>query len=132
MREVARATAERLGLTLVDEEIVMRAAAEAGVQPAVVADVERRRSFMERALDAIALSDHAGFTGTSSPTPDHLLTDDLRNLIRAAIEETAERGDAVIVAHGASYALAARPSISACSSPPHRTFAAHGSARNGG
>ena len=59
MREVACGVAEGLGFALVDEEIVMRAAAEAGVEPRVVADVEKRRSFMERALDALASSSDA-------------------------------------------------------------------------
>ena len=36
------------------------------------------------------------------------MSDELRNLIRMAIEETAERGNVVIVAHAASHALAGR------------------------
>ncbi len=35
------------------------------------------------------------------------MTEDLRGLIRAAIEETSARGDVVIVSHAASHALAA-------------------------
>jgi cytidylate kinase len=111
MRDIAQEAAERLGFTLVEEEIVMRAAAEAGVKPAVVADVERRRSFMDRALGAMSVTDHSGFTGTSSPAPDPFLDEDLRNLIRAAIEETAARGEVVIVAHAASHALGVRPDV---------------------
>jgi cytidylate kinase len=111
MRDVGREAAGRLGFTLVDEEIVMRAAAEAGVQPAVVADVERRRSFMDRALRAMPAADNSGFTGTSSPARDPLLDEDLRNLIRAAIEETAARGMTVIVAHAASHALSVRSDV---------------------
>ena len=38
------------------------------------------------------------------------ISDELRDLIRTAIEETAARGDAVIVAHAASHALASDPS----------------------
>ena len=40
--------------------------------------------------------------------PEVPVSDELRDLIRQAIEETAARGDAVIVAHAASHALAAR------------------------
>ena len=40
MRDVAASVATSLGFTLVDEAIIMRAAAEAGVDPQVVADVE--------------------------------------------------------------------------------------------
>jgi cytidylate kinase len=39
------------------------------------------------------------------------VSDELRNLIRAAIEETAERGSAVIVSHAASHALASQPDV---------------------
>ena len=59
MREVAQGVADRLGFALVDEEIILRAAAEGGVESDAVADVERRRSFMERAL-ATAVSGSAG------------------------------------------------------------------------
>ena len=48
MRDVAASVTTSLGFTLVDEAIIMRAAAEAGVDPQVVADVEKRRSFMDR------------------------------------------------------------------------------------
>jgi len=114
MREVACGVAEGLGFALVDEEIVMRAAAEAGVEPRVVADVEKRRSFMERALDALASSSDAmafTFSGgaggfvTQDAAP---LSDELRDLITVAIDETAARGSIVIVAHAASHALAAQ------------------------
>jgi cytidylate kinase len=39
------------------------------------------------------------------------VSDELRDLIRTAIEETAERGDSVIVAHAASHALASDPTV---------------------
>jgi hypothetical protein len=118
MREVAGGVAERLGFALVDEEIILRAAADGGVESEAVADVERRRSFIERAL-ATAGSGSAGvmfaaggldsyYTGNfGSPQA----SEELRDLIRAAIEETAERGSVVIVAHAASHALASRPDV---------------------
>jgi cytidylate kinase len=113
MREVAQGVSERLGFTLVDEEIIMRAAAEARVEPHVVADVERRQSFMDRMLGALASgSDGSAYVfagGGGLIAPDGIaLDDDLRELIRTAIEETADRGQAVIVAHAASHALASR------------------------
>ena len=112
MREVAEGVADSLGFSLVDEAIVMRAAAEAGVEPQVVADVEtapvvhgpvlgrvrlergrrrvrlRRRRWLPRTHEGVPMS-----RGAARPDP-------------AAIEETADRGNAVIVAHAASHALA--------------------------
>lgn len=117
MRDVARGVAEGLGFALVDEEIILGAAAEAGVEPQVVADVEKRRSFMDRALDALSSSSDAtafAFTGGAGGivAPDVVpVSDELRDLIRVAIEETAARGNAVIVAHAASYALASQPDV---------------------
>jgi hypothetical protein len=114
MREVAATTAEKLGLPVADEEIILRAAAEADVDPAVVADVERRRSFVDRVLGGMGASADTGSLalavtgsyGTAGPESERL-----RELIRQAIDETAMRGDIVIVAHGATHALAANPDV---------------------
>lgn len=114
MHEVAREVAARLGFVLVDEEIILRAAAEAQIQPELVADVERRRSFIERALAGLASGADAGslaFAGGGSLALEGQFGGELRDLIRAAIEETAERGNVVIVAHAASHALVSRADV---------------------
>jgi len=114
MREVARGVAERLGFALVDEEIVLRAAAEGGVKPSVVADVERRRSFIERAVAGLGSStdpNALAFRGASLVVPEAPISSALRDLITSAIEETAARGSTVIVAHAASHALASVPDV---------------------
>lgn len=116
MREIAALVAERLGFTLVDEAIITRAAGEAGVDPHVVADVEKRQTFMARLLDAVSSSSdatgHAFSGGVSVYSPSDVpMTEDLRGLIRAAIEETSARGDVVIVSHAASHALAANSHV---------------------
>jgi hypothetical protein len=112
MREIARGVADTLGFKLVDEEIILRAAAGAGVEPGVISDAERRRSFMSRMLDGLASGDTSmfGVPGGTDVTPAHPSAE-LRELIRSAIEETAETGEVVIVAHAASHALAARPDV---------------------
>jgi hypothetical protein len=116
MREIAAQVAERLNFTLVDEAIITRAAGEAGVDPHVVADVEKRQTFMTRLLEALSSSSDAtspafsgGMTGYSPA--DVPMTEDLRGLIRAAIEETSARGDVVIVSHAASHALTANTDV---------------------
>jgi cytidylate kinase len=116
MQEIAHGLADRLGFQLVDEAIVSRAAAEAGVDPTVVADVEKRQSFIDRLLGAFATSSDASafvFAGGGGflATEGIPLTEELRELIRAAIEETADRGNVVIVAHAASHALGARDDV---------------------
>jgi len=120
MREVARGVAERLGFALVDEGIILRAAAEAGVDADTLADEERRRSFVDRALasagttvggSAAGAGGMDSFYAASFAAPTAHGSAGLRGFIRAAIEETAERGSVVIVAHAASHALAAQPNV---------------------
>ena len=106
--EVGRLVAERLGFLYVNEEIVARAAAKGGVDAADVADEERRKSLAARALNAIAQGGGEAWTlGAVGPlsSREELDSDDIRSLIRETIEQTAARGNAVIVAHAASYAI---------------------------
>jgi Cytidylate kinase-like family len=101
--------ARELGFRLVNEQIVAQAAREVGVTAEVVADVERRKSVLGRLLDSlgeIGPAGAAGFTGYAAiPEDTGPDRDALRGVIRSVLEETAERGDAVIVAHAASHAL---------------------------
>ena len=107
--------AEALGFQLLNAQIVTRAAQEAGVDPAAVVDAERRQSLAARLLGRLTdagPSGADGFTGDAAafedagPDPEAL-----RAFIRAIIWEAGERGDAVIVTHAASYALAERPDV---------------------
>jgi cytidylate kinase len=110
--EVGRLVADELGFLYVDDEIVARAAAKAGVGPDEVADAERRRSLIVRALDAIAQGGGETWTiGTVGlpPTGRELGRYDLLALVREAIEQAAARGNVVIVAHAASHVVARSP-----------------------
>jgi cytidylate kinase len=114
--EVGRLVAERLGLRLIDEEIIVRAAREAGVDSHVVADAEQRKSLAARVLREILAGSVAvaPALGVSSPASSRDAlddSDDFRGLIRTAIEEIAEESECVIVAHAASVALSGRAGI---------------------
>jgi cytidylate kinase len=111
--EVGRLVAERLGFLYVDEEIVARAAARGGLQSAEVASEERRKSLAARVLEAIAQGGDAWAMGGSVPlgAGEELSSDDIRVLIRETIEQTAARGNAVIVAHAASHAVRPGPTV---------------------
>ena len=112
MREVARGVGARLEYAIVDEEIVLQAAAAADVEPSTVADAERRRSFIERATQGMGAGADSSAIALAGGTGYHVgmgLGDDLRGLIIQAIEETADRGKVVIAAHAASHALASHP-----------------------
>lgn len=114
--DIVPLVADRLGFQIVDEQVIARAAAEAGVAAHVAAEVEQRRSLKARLLDPLALAGlGAGVSGLSGLPAIDLddmapSADRLQGLIRGAIEDIAREGDMVIVAHAASFALGARPS----------------------
>lgn len=107
--------AEALGFQLLNAQIVTRAAEEAGVDPAAVVDTERRQSLAARLLGRLTdagPSAAAGFTGDAAAFEDARPDPEaLRAFIRAVIVEAGERGNAVIVTHAASFALADRPDV---------------------
>lgn len=119
--KVAHAVASRLGFRYVDEEIIARAANIAQVDPELVAAAERKQTLLRRFFDALAAATVIGSPlaiASGMPTemfPDSVMVrgvnDDLRILIRAAIHDVAKAGDAVIVAHAASLALAGQPGV---------------------
>lgn len=101
---VGRLVADELGFDYVDEDIIMQAAAEAGLDPAAVAVEEERRSLARRALDALAASGpELPGGGVVMPTRDQ--SAEIRDFIRRAVVDRAARGRAVIVAHAASFAI---------------------------
>lgn len=105
--EVGRLVAQQLGFLYIDDDIVARAAAAGGIDPAEVADEERRKSFAIRLLEGLGEGGEAWALARSGSGRggDELSSDDVRALIRETIAQTAARGDVVIVAHGASYAV---------------------------
>ena len=114
--EVGHLVADALGYVLVDEEIVQQAAASQGISVDELADVERRNTFMDRFLQNLAAGGGGdgymlGIAAMTPPTTGPSDRKSLRGLIRTSIEETADRGDVVIVAHAASYALAGRDDV---------------------
>jgi Cytidylate kinase-like family len=104
--------ARELGFQLVNEQIVAQAAREAGVTAEVVSNVEKRTSLLHRLLDGlgeVGPAGAAGLTGYAAiPEDTGPNRDALRGLIRSVLEESAGRGNAVIVAHAASLALGDR------------------------
>jgi cytidylate kinase len=109
--EVGRLVAERLGFRYVDEELVSQAALRAGVNASEIADEERRKSWLARVLDELAVGGGEAWAvgfGPYGAVGAATTSDELRGYIREAIEETAGHGSAVIVAHAASHALGGR------------------------
>jgi hypothetical protein len=109
--EIGKQVAERLGYLYVDEEIVARAAAEGGLEPRDIADEERRRSLVKRVLDVLAEGGGDAWTlgAGFAASMDGLRPADVRALIRETVVQTAARGNVVIVAHAASFAVEPGP-----------------------
>lgn len=111
--ELGKLVAERLGFRYVDEEIVAQAAAIGGISPADVADEERRKSALGKLFRELGRGRGFDSYGVPQPRP-HMESPapaDVKGLIQAAIEETAGRGDVVIVAHATSFALPRSPNV---------------------
>lgn len=119
--QIGREVAARLGFRYVNEGIIVEASRLARVDPAVVAATEQKQSFLQRILESLssaqeALGPAALAAGFAVPVAPEVFArradkDDLRNLIRAAIHEVGKGGDAVIVAHAASFALVGRANV---------------------
>jgi cytidylate kinase len=110
---VGRSVAKRLGFRYVDDEVIARAAEKEGIDAELVADAERRKSWLGRLLDDIGRVSLAD-PGAGALAPDevaHAQRKDLPGLIVAAIHDLAEQGNVVIVAHAASIPLAGRTDL---------------------
>jgi len=109
---VGRLVADRLGLQYVDEEGIARAAERGGIEHDEVAGTEQPKSRIRRVIEL--LTDAGTATGVPGVEPASLRAereDSYRSLIRGVIEEIASEGNAVIVAHAASMALAGTEGI---------------------
>jgi CMP/dCMP kinase len=108
---IGRTVADRLGFRYIDEEIITVAAQKEGIDAKLVADTERRRTFLERLFSGIAGAMDPPLLGSGVLMRDPNWDEGLRMLIVEAIRETAERGDAVMVSHAASIPLAGRGDV---------------------
>ena len=107
--QVAEIVSEHLGFRYVDDEILQRAAMQAGVTVEQVADAEARRTLLQRVLETL----RTAVLTTRDPTEftlEHVTAFDVAldygDLLQEAIRETAAEGGVVIVAHAAAAALA--------------------------
>lgn len=107
---VGQMVSNELRFRYVDDEILVRAAERAEVEPSLVADAERRKSLLTRVLEAMAAAGTVQLEPAAAFAPDALIalnaSANYQQLIGDVIRETGAEGNAVIVAHAASMALA--------------------------
>jgi cytidylate kinase len=113
--EIGHAVAESLGFRYVDEDIVRAAADRTGVDLETAISAEQRRTLAHKLLDLIA-QNGALEAYAFSPELRHSgapvdSSQQIPEVIREVVRETADAGEAVIVAHAASHVLAGRPDV---------------------
>ena len=97
---IGQTVAQRLGFRYDDEQIIVRAAQQAQVDPHLVEAAEHRRPLLQRLMDKLAMAGElAGPVGLATGVPldafvpgtggYRAMPDDLRVLIRAAIHDAA-------------------------------------------
>ena len=113
--EIGHAAAASLGFRYVDEGIVRAAADRTGVDLETAMSAEQRRTLAHKLLDLIAQN---GARESYAFAPELRRTGvpadpsrEIPEVIREVVRETADAGDAVIVAHAASHVLAGRPDV---------------------
>ena len=104
--EVGRAVAKELEFRYVDNEIIDQAAERAGVSPETVAQNEKTQPLLTRILEAISKAPVEPEMMVAQATHPVDLTSAYEDLIEQVIVETAQQGNVVILAHGASIPLA--------------------------
>ena len=119
---VGRDLAQQLGFGYLNEAIVAQVAKDYGVDTAVVAEAERRKSFLTRVAEMTARGAVDVVPDPSLYVPDQ--TDTLLSLIQDAVRDAADRGSVVLVAHAACYACVDLPQVlRVCITAPLQTKA---------
>jgi cytidylate kinase len=109
--QIGRLVAERLGFRYVSDEIIDRAAEQAGVSRREMAEVEHSPSLISRIIIGLGASVTGEF-GSPVVAPEFIdASPSYRRLIQHVIRETAAQGNVVIIAHGASILLAGTPGL---------------------
>ncbi len=117
---IAKRVAQTLGFRYVDDEVVIRAATSAGLDPDALASVEHHKSLFTRLMEALAtppkeVEGYLGLSGRDYYSPEAAPSapsfEEGRRLIQEALIEIAGQGRVVIVAHAASMALAQRADV---------------------
>lgn len=103
--EVARLVADELRYRYVDDEIIIRAADAAGVSPATIEEAEHTRPLIARIIEAFGTAPVMAESGGMLLPPTYPALS-YTDLIKFVIRETANEGNVVIFAHGASIPLA--------------------------
>jgi cytidylate kinase len=114
--EIAALVAQKLNIPLYDQQVISRAAADAGVSENTIQTAARNQTFLARLIDS--LGRYAGMGVEGSMPPDFssvqmLYTSaDYRAVIEQVLRGIADSGAGVIIGHGGAQAgLRRRPDV---------------------
>lgn len=114
--DIATLVSQKLGIPLYDQQVISRAAQEAGVSETAMHDAERSQGFLSRMLESLGRYAGMGVEGSvpiDFSSVSMLYTSaDFRTVIEQALRNIADSGPGVIVGHGgAQVALRRRPDV---------------------
>ena len=111
---IASAVGGRLGIPVVDREVLLRAAQEAGVSPETIEEAERAPSFLARMAESLTVSEEVD---EPMDPPEVFLNlsvvrnERYRELIERVIRGLADNSEAVIIGHGSHVILREHPNV---------------------
>lgn len=111
---IARAVAERLGVPVVDREVFLWVAEEAGVSVHTIEEAERAPSFLVSMVERMGTyleSDEPMDPRSTLLSLSVMTSDNYRELIEGVIRNIAETSEAVIIGHGSHVILKDHPNV---------------------
>lgn len=111
---IAHSLADRLGIPLVDREVFLWAAQEAGVSPETIEEAERAPSFLRSMIERMGVyleADESLDPRETFSSLSVMTSDNYRELIQGVIRNIADTRDAVILGHGSHVILKDYPSV---------------------
>lgn len=111
---IARSVGDRLGISVVDREVFLWAAQEAGVSPKTIEEAELAPSFLQSMIERMGTyfdADAAMDMGGAATSLSVVTNDNYRELIQGVIENIARTRDAVILGHGSHVILKDYPNV---------------------
>ena len=109
--EVGRLVAAALSFRYVDDEIIVRAAEQAGVSASMIEQVEHTPGLVARILETIGRAPVPAEGVIAYEHVTALASESYERIIADVIVQTADEGRVVIVAHGASFPLAGKEGV---------------------
>ena len=112
--EIARIVSDRLGIPVVDREVFLWAATEAGVSPATIEEAEQARSLLGTMVELMGSyldADAYVESGAGMANLSMMSSGMYRELIQGVIESIADTSEAVILGHGSHVILKDYPNV---------------------